>query len=231
MVVVLPVPLTPTTMTTAGPSARRVVCRVRSMSGCRALTSSSASSARSSPWLRVPRTCVRVRSRSTISVVDFTPTSAVRRASSTSSHASSSSLSRDSTVSRPRPSAVCERARRARSRRIRPAVGSGTSSSTAAGASATLGGSTGAGRVSTGARPATGGGTTSAAPRRERERGRTRPKMTPRATRTRAIAIRMYASTGPSSQPVVADHAGSSHAPVLSAPPVIQLDHGTFQSP
>ena len=69
-VVVLPVPLTPTTSRTAGcPSACGTVCSVRSMSGCRAVTSSSASSARSSPSERVPSTLVRVRSRSTISWV------------------------------------------------------------------------------------------------------------------------------------------------------------------
>ena len=107
---------------------------MRSSPGCSAVTSSSASSARSSPCERVPSTLVRVRSRSTISVVAPTPTSALSSASSTSSHASSSRCSRESTDSRPRPRVVCERDSRARSRTRRPAVGSGTSSAGSAGA-------------------------------------------------------------------------------------------------
>ena len=61
------------------------------------------------------------------------------RVSSISSHVASSSLSRLSSLSSPWPSVPCERDRRERSRTSRPAVGSGTSISGSASASATVG--------------------------------------------------------------------------------------------
>lgn len=142
VVVVLPVPLTPTTMTTPGPPAGFSVCTVRSIVGPTSVISSSRSSARSSSGVRVPSTFTLSRSRSTSSWVGCTPTSAVSRVSSISSQVSSSRCSRDSRESRPLPRAFCERESRARSRTRRPAVGSGISisgASAAGGSSMTTG--------------------------------------------------------------------------------------------
>ena len=74
-----------------------------------------------------PSTRIRVRSFSTSSCVGATPTSAVISVVSMSSHVSSSSLSRDSSASRPLPSEPCDRASRARSRTRRPCADSGFS--------------------------------------------------------------------------------------------------------
>ncbi len=67
VVVVLPVPLTPTTMTTPGTSAGLSVFTVRSRSGPRRVISSSRSRSRSSSGVWVPSTLTRSRSRSTSS--------------------------------------------------------------------------------------------------------------------------------------------------------------------
>ena len=150
-VVVLPVPLTPTTRRTAGrPSGCGAVASVRSTSAPIAVTSSSRSRVRSCAWSRTPSTRTRVLSRSTSSVVAPTPMSACSRVSSTSSHVSSSTTSRESRANSPRPSVLCERASRARSRVSRPAVGSGTSSSGADGWGATTGAGSGSSTVATG---------------------------------------------------------------------------------
>src|SRR5690606_8507881 len=138
VVVVLPVPLTPTTITTPGPPVSLPVCTVRSMSGPTRVISSSRSRPRSSSGVRVPRTFTRSRSRSTSSWVGCAPPAAVSRVSSISSQVSSSRCSRDSRESRPLPRAFCERDRRARRRIRRPSVGAGISM---AGASAAGGSS------------------------------------------------------------------------------------------
>ncbi|CAM5677994.1 hypothetical protein SVIOM342S_00757 [Streptomyces violaceorubidus] len=142
VVVVLPVPFTPTTITMPGLLAAGSVLTSRSMSGPTRVISSSRSRVRSSSGVRVPRTLTRSRSRSTSSWVGCTPTSAVSSVSSISSQVSSSRCSRDSRVSRPLPRAFCERERRARSRTSRPAVGSGTSISGISSSSTTGGSST-----------------------------------------------------------------------------------------
>ena len=74
-----------------------------------------------------PATRTLVRRLPTISWLAATPTSAEISSSSSSSQSSSPSVSRESRPSRPRPSVLCDRASRARSRTSRPAVGSGTS--------------------------------------------------------------------------------------------------------
>src|SRR4051812_25607236 len=89
--------------------------------------------------VRAPSTFTCVRRASTICWVAETPTSAVRRASSTPSPVSSSIVSRASSVSRLRPKVDWERASRDRSRTSRPADGGGRSRSmTTAGASGAI---------------------------------------------------------------------------------------------
>ena len=130
--VVLPVPLTPTTSTTPGwPSLPDTWSR-RSMSGPTRLISSSRRTDRGSPD-SLPSTRRRVRRASTSSWVGSTPTSAVSRVSSIASQVSSSRRSRESSESRPRPKPPCEPARRWRSRTSRDAVPSGFSSGAASG--------------------------------------------------------------------------------------------------
>ncbi|MDQ0735215.1 hypothetical protein QFZ50_001678 [Arthrobacter agilis] len=134
-VVVLPTPLTPTTMTMAGRSAWRCVARERSIDGSTSLTSSSRSMSLTSAGLRLPATFTRSRSASTSSMVGSVPRSARRSVSSTSSQTSSSILSRDSRARRPLPSALLDRTRRARNRASRPCTGSTVSRAGSAGAS------------------------------------------------------------------------------------------------
>ena len=126
-VVVLPVPLTPTTRTTAGRSASRSTASERSMPGSTSRISSARSIARTCSGSFAPSTLTWVRSRSTSSVVGPTPTSAASRVSSTCSQVCSSNRSRESRSSKPWPSALFERASRARSRCSRPAEGAGRS--------------------------------------------------------------------------------------------------------
>ena len=202
-VVVLPAPLTPTTSTTAGHAVvrggpqRPVQARVERVDQ---LLGEQRRAARRP--VRVPSTRVRSRSRSTISRVASTPTSAVIRLSSISSQASSSRWSRASRPSRPLPKTFCERDSRERSRTSRPAVGSGTSRS--AGASSTGGGSTrtpvdrsasgastggparsSSARVSTSVRGSGGSG-------RRRSRGTTRPTAPAISTPSRTRATTRY---------------------------------------
>ena len=124
--VVLPVPLTPTISTTAGSPSCRSTASERSRLGSTRVTSSSRRMSRTDAEL-LPSTLTRVRSRATSSWVGCTPTSAVIRGSSISSQVSSSMTSRDSRASRPRPSGLCERDSRWRSRTSRLAVDSGVS--------------------------------------------------------------------------------------------------------
>ncbi len=89
-VVVLPTPLTPTTITTAGLPLIRSACRLRSSDGSRRATSSSRRSAEArSP--EADSTRIRVLRASTSSCVGATPTSAASRVSSISSQVASSS--------------------------------------------------------------------------------------------------------------------------------------------
>ena len=146
--VVLPEPLTPTTSTTPGLPSAPVTAIRRSMEGS---TSASSSSRRIVEALAssAPSTRRRVRSLSTSSWVGATPTSAVIRVSSISSQVSSSSRSRESSLSSPRPRPPCERASRCRRRTSRLAVPSGRSSvvTGAWGSSGTSGASTGGSSV------------------------------------------------------------------------------------
>ena len=129
-VVVLPVPLTPTTRTTAGTLSRPAVGAPCSgcgrASGRRARESCSRSSARTCAGSLRPSTRTRVR-RASMSSVGPAPTSARSRVSSSSSQSSSVRWSRESTASRRAPSGEPDRARRSRSRASRPATGAGTS--------------------------------------------------------------------------------------------------------
>src|SRR6266511_2297898 len=118
-VVVLPVPLTPTTRTMAGRSESGTRSRARLRSAAPTASSSSGRSA-SPAW-------ARERSRSISSPVVATPTSAASRASSSSSQAASSPVPRASRPARPRERAARERPRRSRKRRL------GAISSTSAG--------------------------------------------------------------------------------------------------
>ena len=86
---------------------------------------------------RTPSTFTLVRRSSTICRAGTTPTSAVMRTSSISSHVSSSSRSRDSSPSSTEPTDDCERDRRSRSRTSRPAEGGGFSISGAGGGAGT----------------------------------------------------------------------------------------------
>ena len=155
-VVVLPVPLTPTTRMTAGrPSMRDEAIR-RSISGSTRASRSALSQALTSASLVAPdpSTLTLVRSRSTSSFVASTPRSARIRVSSTSSHASSSRPPRESRTSSALPMAVLLRASRARRRARRPRAEAGRSrvgSSSMRMSSSTSGsaGRVGAGRVST----------------------------------------------------------------------------------
>ncbi len=182
VVVVLPVPLTPTTRITAGRPSRRDA-RLRSSAGSTSASSSSPSMARTRLGSPVPSTRARVRSRPTSSSVGATPRSACRSRVSTSSQSCSVRWSRESSASRPRPTAPCERARRARRRTRRPAVGAGTSSPGAVGpaGAGTLG--AGGARVPAGSRPGvvSAGGAGGFVPRR-------------RTSATPTIASRMIAT-------------------------------------
>ena len=126
-VVVLPTPLTPTTMTTAGRSAWRSTASERSRVGSTSLMSSSRSSSRTSAGLRLPITFTRSRRASTNCRVGSVPRSASSSVSSISSQTSSSILSRESSINRPLPRALFDFERRSRSRTSRPAAGSGVS--------------------------------------------------------------------------------------------------------
>src|SRR5215216_3137737 len=116
-VVVLPVPLTPTTSTIPGRwcSVSRSRARERSPLPTASRSSSRSRSRRAGPLARSAR--ARVRSRSTSSLAVATPTSADSSASSSSSQASSSSTPRDSSPAMPRDRAARERPRRSRKRR------------------------------------------------------------------------------------------------------------------
>ena len=104
------------------------------MSGWTSASRSSRSHSRTVASSVVPSTLTLRRSDSTSSVVASTPRSEAIRVSSTSSHASSSSLPRDSRASRPLPRALLERASRARSRARRPRADSGRSMTGSGGA-------------------------------------------------------------------------------------------------
>ena len=238
-VVVLPVPFTPTTITTAGRSAGR-----RRVQGAVQLGLQ-----RGDQLLGQQRAQLALRAGAEhlgagpqpfddLGGRRRHPTSAVSRASSISSHASSSSFSRDSTDSRPRPSAFCERASRARSRCSRPAVGSGVSSAGGAARSSTV-----ARRLPTVAdgaavvgaalrRPASRPG---AAARRRRRRSALPPR---RRGTTRAMTSdrrddddgQGYPEVDSRPHPVsrTTDAAGQR---VAYSPPVCHCSHDTFQSP
>src|SRR6266567_3902905 len=137
-VVVFPVPLTPTTSSTAGRSPWRAACSDRSWSGPIAVISWALSSARTSSAPRLPVTLTSVRSRSTSSRAGVTPISAVISVSSISSQVWSSRPSRASRVSRTEPNADCDLASRPRSRTSRPADGGGAGSAGALAGSATV---------------------------------------------------------------------------------------------
>ena len=126
-VVVLPVPLTPTTSTTAGRPSCRWVRSARLAEVSTWASSSVLSISRTSSVVRVPSTLTLVRRSAVICRAGVTPTSAVISTSSSSSQVSSSSRSRDSRASRALPKPLCDRASRARSRTIRPAEGGGFS--------------------------------------------------------------------------------------------------------
>src|SRR6266581_3670297 len=138
-VVVFPVPLTPTTSSTAGRSPCRADRSDRSRSGSIAAISCARSSDRTAAASRLPVTLTSVRSRSTISRAGVTPMSAVISVSSISSQAWSSRPSRASRPSSTEPNADCDLASRPRSRTSRPADGGGASGG-AAGAAGTSGG-------------------------------------------------------------------------------------------
>ncbi len=138
--VVLPVPFTPTTSSTAGRSPCGAVRSVRSMPGPISAIRSARSRARTSPGSRVPATLTWVCSRSTISRAGLTPMSAVISVSSISSQAASSRLPEDSRPSSTEPRADCDRASRPRSRAIRPADGGGASGAGGRGGTAGPGG-------------------------------------------------------------------------------------------
>ena len=78
-VVVLPVPLTPTTSTTAGRAVAARRASERSSAGSTSASSSSRSSARAASGSATPSTLTRLRSRSTSSWVGPTPRSAVQQ--------------------------------------------------------------------------------------------------------------------------------------------------------
>ena len=136
MVVVLPVPLTPTIIHTAGAPLCFSSLRVRSRSSPIWPISSVRSSPRTWSTSRTPSTLTLVRRSSTICRAGTTPTSAVIRTSSISSQVSSSSRSRDSRPSSTEPIDDWDRASRSRSRTSRPADGGGFSISGAGGAGA-----------------------------------------------------------------------------------------------
>ncbi len=194
-VVVLPVPFTPTTSTTAGtvdPSSavRGDVASERSSVGSTSATSSVRRRSRTLAASRTPRTRTLVRSASMSSPAGPAPTSARRRVSSSSSQSSSVRWSRERTDSRRAPSGDPERARRSRSRTSRPPTGSGRSSAGGAatsgsGGASTVavpgGASTASGAVAGGAAGAVGGGSTRS--RRPRRRTDTVPAVTRPTTR------------------------------------------------
>ena len=144
--VVLPVPLTPTTSTTAGRSPTRLLATERSRLGSTRRSRSSRSQPRTVASSVVPSTLTRARRVSTSSVVASTPRSEPMRVSSTSSQAASSRRPRESRASRPCPRAVLERDSRARRRVSRPWAESGRSR---LGTGSGSGRVSGAGRVST----------------------------------------------------------------------------------
>ena len=129
-VVVLPVPFTPTTSTTAGtrdPSAAApgAVCRLRSRVGSTSAISCSRRSARTWAGSLRPSTRTRVRRASMSSPVGPAPTSASRSVSSSSSQSSSVRWSLDRTASSRAPRGEPDLESRSRSRASRPATGRG----------------------------------------------------------------------------------------------------------
>ena len=156
-VVVLPTPLTPTTMVTAGRSPLRVAARRRSIEGSTIATSSSRSRVRTCSGSRVPSTVTRALRRSTSSRVGSVPRSAISSVSSISSHTSSSMRSWDSSASRPLPKTLLDLSRRARRRARREPAASGRSYSGFAGAVSASSTTAGSGSATTGGASSTSG--------------------------------------------------------------------------
>ena len=152
-VVVLPVPLTPTTSSTDGWSSCGRARIERSMPGCSSAISTSRSTARASASVRTSLLASRLRSCDITDSVTTGPRSAISRVSSTSCQESSSRSPPPIRPSRLRPSAFCDLASRPRSRSSRPSVGAMASISGAAGVSGARGASGGAGADGPRARP------------------------------------------------------------------------------
>ena len=139
VVVVLPVPLTPTTITIAGLPSFGMALMERSISGWPASIRHSRSMARASSSLETPRSAIFSRRESVTFIVDLVPKSAMMSVSSTSSQASSSRSPADKIPISPWPMAFCERERRPRKRPRRPPAGAISSCGAGAGAGSPVG--------------------------------------------------------------------------------------------
>ena len=135
-VVVLPVPLTPTTSSTDGLSACGSALIERSSPGWSSEMSTSRSTARACSWVLTVLAARAARSLPTTDAVTAGPRSAMSRVSSTSSQDASSRSPPPSRPSMLRPKAFWDLASRPRSRSRRPAGGAmvATSPTSAAGA-------------------------------------------------------------------------------------------------
>ena len=157
-VVVLPVPLTPTTSSTDGLSSCGSALIERSSSGCSSEIRTSRSTARASASVRTLLLAIRDRSAVTTDSVTTGPRSAISRVSSTASQESSSRSPPPSRPSMLRPRVFCDFASRPRRRSSRPSAGamasiSGAAGSTASGAARPRGLARWLGQLNVGDRP------------------------------------------------------------------------------